>query len=144
MLFYINCLDACIHSMSMPYRLLLIILTLPAFLTLLHDGYRYYNKPEEGFKLRATGFYWVSLSPDSFKATSEALPPETWRTINRILIFPGLYVFGGLSLLLYALLGLFNRGRTLSGGAMDSYDRMDFLRDDKRRGNKGYKYNRRR
>lgn len=127
--------------MSSFHKLLLALIALPTLFALAHDTNLYYKNPEAGFKLRAAGYYWVNISPDSFKIASEGLPPETWQMINKILIFPGVYVFGITALILYAIIGFF-RQKFFPEKEMPQHGRLDFLRHD--REGSGYKYKRKR
>lgn len=129
--------------MSILYKILLALIALPVLFVLFHDINRYMTQPNSLFVLRAAGYYWVYLSPDSYKIASESISKEIWENIRKILTYPAVYVSGTLALFFYALLGLIRQFFFEEKDKMTSTDRFDFLRDDKKQ-KRGYKYSRKR
>jgi hypothetical protein len=129
--------------MSALYKILLALIALPVLFVLFHDINRYFTQPNVQFSLRAAGYYWVYLSPDSYKIVSETLPKDMWETIRKILIYPAVYIFGMIALVIYALLGLIRQLFFEEKNIMARAGRLDFLNDDNKP-KRGYKYSRRR
>lgn len=91
-------------------KLLCFLLIVPALACLGHDAYIYYLNTQKGldipFQLSDLGYLWVTYAPESFAAVKESFSPESWRWIDMILEQSGVVLFGGLSVLIYAVLGL--------------------------------------
>lgn len=127
--------------MALLYKLLLLCIAIPAIFALTYDAHLYLMKPEDGFKLRPAGFFWVNLSPDTYNAGVDNLPPEIWANISAILILPGVYVFGVIALILYLVLGTIKRV-FFREADLSRPREMDYLQSS--RHSKAYTYKRRR
>jgi hypothetical protein len=127
------------------YRLLLILIAMPAVLALAHDLYAYHQNidPEAEFKLNPAGYFWATYDPASLRMASTSLDPALWGEINKILVIEGVYVFGILALGIYFVLMILRKLFFRGSNSFEEYDRLSFLHDNTSK-RSGYKYRRKR
>lgn len=91
-------------------KLLCFFLILPALACLGHDGYVYYLNTQAGkdlpFQLSDLGYLWVTYSPETFAVVKESVDAGTWYWVNLVLEQTGVFLFGGIAAIVYAILGV--------------------------------------